>query len=74
MFRRFTVYVEFYQRERITLPAVFTGGGIAFTPRTKYREQVNIVAGIFTPDAYRPLVANIAAGRERRKFGMAATG
>ena len=74
MFRRFTVHVEFYQRERVTLPAVFTGGGIAFTPRTKYREQVNIVAGIFTPNAYCPLIANIAAGCERRKLRMATAG
>lgn len=74
MFSRFTVNVEFYQRERITLPAVFTGSGFAFSPRTKYREQVNIVTGVFTPNAYRPLIANIAAGRERRKLRMATAG
>ncbi len=74
MFLGFTVGVEFYQRERITLPAIFTGGGITFTPRTKYREQVNTVAGIFTPNAYCPLIANIAAGCERRKLRVATTG
>ena len=74
MFRWFTVSVEFYQRERITLPAVFTGSGFAFSPRTKYREQVNIVTGVFTPNAYRPLIANLAACRERRKLRMATAG
>jgi hypothetical protein len=41
MFRRFTVDIEFNQRQLIALPAVFAGRGIPVTPRAEGGEKMD---------------------------------
>ena len=65
VFGSLTVDIQFNERQRIALPAVFCGRGIAVMPRTERGKHMHFIAGIFAPDPDRTLVVSVAAGGKR---------
>ena len=74
VFGGLAVDVQLNQREVISLTAIFCRRRIAAMPRAEGRQQMNFIAGIFTPDPDRALVVSVAAGGKRRQSGVVTTG